>query len=318
MANTGYTINEGIQQIFTSGPSGIINSLVTSSYSNGSNTFGPTINFKQSFISGTVETLYPCDTAYNRYYLDPINCPISGCPQPILNSVVANCNPYNYTYSVNYNFISSSGFVPSSSIEFSTNSTFLTNTGSVTYDNTASTQLPVDVSGLPLLPTSTTPVYFRVLNRCIGSAISSYSNIISSSCVTPPTSSQSTVTTTNTNDINPGTQRLFRINGASGSLVNYSTNQISSGNNGGSIEMFDEFNVYYSIDAYDTRSGTIAIPSNGQISFTINYIANSTTEINATNKVSMVITFKDSSNTNILSPNGSMFIEDTYSGSNQQ
>ena len=312
MAKTGYTINQGIQQVFTSGPAGIINSLVTSSYSNGSTTFGPTINFKQSFVSGTVETLYPCDIAYDRYYLDPINCPISGCPQPILNSVVANCNPYNYTYSVSYNFISSSGFVPSSSIEFSTNSTFSTNTGSVTYDNTAATQLPVDVSGLPLLPLSTTLVYFRVLNRCVGSTISSYSNVISASCIPPPTSSQSTVTTTSTTSTFPGTEQIFRVNGASGSIVNYSTGQIDSGSNGGYIEMFDEFGAQYSIDAYAPRSGTITIPSIGQISLTINYVANTNIGTNTTNRISQVITFKDSSNTTILSPNGSMFIGDEY------
>tara|TARA_R110000772_G_scaffold66804_2_gene148597 strand:- start:1180 stop:2193 length:1014 start_codon:yes stop_codon:yes gene_type:complete len=183
MANTGYTINQGIQQVFTSGPAGIINSLVTSSYSNGSITFGPIVNYKESFVSGSVELLLPCATVFNRYYQDPFNCPVGGCPQPVLNSVVVNCNPYNYTYSVSYNFISSSGFVPTTKIEFSTNSSFSTNTGSVTYDNTQSTQLPIDVSGLSSLPLSTTPVYFRAKNNCIGPTTSSYSNVISAACV---------------------------------------------------------------------------------------------------------------------------------------
>ena len=312
MANTGYTINEGIEQVFTSGPVGIINSVVTSSYSNGSTTFGPAVNFKELFISGTVESLYPCAIVYDRYYLDPVNCPVSGCPQPLLNSVVANCDPYNYNYSVNYNFISSSGFVPTTKIEYSTTSNFSTNTGSVTYDNTQPSQLPVDVSGLEFPPVPQTLVYFRALNNCINDGLSTYSNILSASCNEPPPTQQSTVTTTSTNRTYPGTEQIFRIDGESGSIVNYSTGQIDSGSRGGVIEMFDEFGVQYPIDAYASRSGTIYIPSTGQISLTINYVANVNSTTNSTNRISQVITFKDSSNTTILSPNGSMFIGDEY------
>ena len=317
MANTGYTINEGIQQVFTSGPVGIINSLVTSSYSNGIATFGPAVDFKELFVSGTIESLYPCATVYNRYYLDPINCPVSGCPQPILNSVLANCDPYNYTYSVSYNFISSSGFVPTTKIEYSTTSNFSTNTGSVTYDNTQPSQLPVDVSGLPFPPVSQTLVYFRALNNCIGNGqppSSSYSNIISASCAAPPPTQRPTVTVTNNNETFPGNETIFRINGTQGYIVNYSTSQVNSGANGAYIEMFDQFGVQYTIDAYNTRSGTITIPASGQISFTINYIANASTNSQINNVVSQILTFLDSSNSGKpLGPDGSIYLSDERS-----
>ena len=183
MANTGYIINKGIQQVFTSGPNGIINSLVTSSYSSGSTTFGTPVNFKQSFISGAIDYLSPCLNIYNRYYLDPINCPTNGCPPPILMSVTPNCNPYNYEYSITYDYISSSGYVPTTTIQYSTNISFMSNTGSVTYNNTLPTHLPINISDLPLQPLSSTLIYFRAFNSCSINTTSSYSNVISASCV---------------------------------------------------------------------------------------------------------------------------------------
>jgi hypothetical protein len=315
---TGYIINEGIDQVFTSGPAGILGTIVTSSYSNGSNTFGPSIDYNIQFISGTIDTITPCNVQYYRYYEDPILCSNSGCPQPILTSVTANCNPYNYAYSISYNFISSSEYVPSSSVEYSTSSDFSFNTGSQLYDNTQQIQLPVDISDLDLLPLPTTLVYFKVKNLCIDNISSSYSNVLSASCSSTPPAQRSTVTITDNNQTFPGSETIFRVNGSPGSVINYSTSQINSGLNGAYIEMFDQFGVQYSIDSYDTRSGTITIPSSGQMSLTINYVANGTNSPNS-NNVSMVLTFLDSSNTGEpLSPDGSMYLSDSYEGGSAQ
>jgi hypothetical protein len=186
MAKTGYVINKGIQQVFTSGP--FSGSLVTSSYSLNDNLVGPIIDTKISFISGTLDTLLPCSTTYTRYFLDPYNCPTSGCPQPImLSAAVQNCESYDYKYEVTYNFISASTYVPTTKIEYSTDSTFTTNTGSVTYSNTSSIHLPINVSGLSPTPIATSNVYFRAVNYCVGSISSSYSNIISASCISTTT-----------------------------------------------------------------------------------------------------------------------------------
>lgn len=184
MAKTGYVINQGIQQVFTSGP--FSGSLVTSSYSLNNSLVGPIIDTRQSFISGTLDIIYNCSSIYNRYFLDPYNCPTSGCPQPImLSATVQNCSSYDYKYEVVYNYVSSSAYVPTTKIEYSTTSDFSSNTGSVTYDNTLTTQLPINVSTLSPTPIATTLVYFRALNNCIGSLSSSYSNIISASCTLP-------------------------------------------------------------------------------------------------------------------------------------
>ena len=67
MAKTGYVINQGIQQVFTSGP--FSGSLVTSSYSLNNSLVGPIIDTRQSFISGTLDIIYNCSSIYNRYFL---------------------------------------------------------------------------------------------------------------------------------------------------------------------------------------------------------------------------------------------------------
>jgi hypothetical protein len=95
MANTGYLTSSGIQQVFTTGP--LSGSIVTSSYSVGSTFFGPTVDFKQSFISGTVDDIYPCSDVpqiFYRYYLDPL---CAACITPILISGTTECiDNYNF------------------------------------------------------------------------------------------------------------------------------------------------------------------------------------------------------------------------------
>lgn len=192
MANNGYISSSGINQIFTTGPYG--GSIVTSSYSSGNILLGPSIDFAQSFISGTVNELVVCNDIFERYYYDPINCPTGDCIAPIaLNAIVANCTNYNYKYYFYFN--SSSVAADYSTIEYSTFSDFSSNTGSLIITNSVGYTNPINVSNLGLLPIKTSNVYFRVFNSCSINGTSSYSNIVSASCQTspPPTTPTFTV-----------------------------------------------------------------------------------------------------------------------------
>lgn len=182
MAKTGYITSSGIQQVFTNGP--YSGSLVTSSYASGSTFFGPTVDFKQSFTSGTLDYLFPCaGLSYYRYYEDLINCPINNCSPPVLtNATPTSCEFYDNEYIVSYN--SSSATAVYTVVEYSTSETFI-RSGSVIYTNSISPQLPIDTSTLSRPPTAYTTVYFRAYNSCSSGATSSYSNIASASCSAP-------------------------------------------------------------------------------------------------------------------------------------
>ena len=181
MANNGYISSSGINQIFTTGP--YSGSIITSSYSNDSTLLGPTITFYQPFISGTVDNIEVCDSTFERYYYDPINCPLGDCLPPIaLHASALYCKKYDdYIYIFNFN--SGSVAADYSTIEYSTTSDFSSNTGSLVVTNSlANYTSSVNIGDLQLLPLKTTPVYFRVFNDCSISGTSSYSNIISTSC----------------------------------------------------------------------------------------------------------------------------------------
>lgn len=183
MANNGYISSSGINQVFTTGP--YAGSVVTSSYSSGSTLLGPIINFSESFISGTVDILSPCSALFQRYYYDPINCPIGNCLAPIaLSATVANCTNYDYKYYFYFN--SSSVAAEYSTIECSIFSDFSSNVGSLIVTNSIGYTNPIDISTLGLFPIKTSNVYFRVFNSCSISGTSNYSNIVSASCQTPP------------------------------------------------------------------------------------------------------------------------------------
>lgn len=192
MANNGYISSSGINQVFTTGP--YAGSVVTSSYSNSNTLSGPTINFAQSFIPGVIDELSTCNDTFQRYYYDPINCPIGNCLAPIaLSATVANCTNYDYNYYFYFN--SSSVAADYSTIEYSTFSDFSSNTGSLIVTNSVGYANPINVSNLGLLPIKTSNVYFRVFNSCSINGTSSYSNIVSASCQTspPPTTPTFTV-----------------------------------------------------------------------------------------------------------------------------
>jgi hypothetical protein len=192
MANTGYITSSGIDQIFTTGP--YSGSIVTSSYSSGSILLGPTITRYQAFISGTIDVIVPCTNPngnypiFERYYYDPIDCPMGDCLPPIItNTSVAFCDIQDdYTYILSFNSGSTNALY--STLEYSTVSNFSSNTGSYIVTNSLNNYTSsIDISNLPLLPLKTTEVYFRVFNSCSLGGTSSYSPITSASCqVTPP------------------------------------------------------------------------------------------------------------------------------------
>lgn len=193
MANNGYISSSGIDQVFTTGP--YTGAIVTSSYSSGSTLLGPTITFYQPFISESRDVIVPCTDpsgnypVFQRWYYDPINCPIGNCLAPtIISAAVRNCNRADdYRYWLFFDSGSTSAIY--STIEYSTVSDFSFNTSSLVVTNSLSTYTSsINVGNLPLLPLKSTPVYFRVFNSC-SLGLSSYSSIVSASCqIAPPPS----------------------------------------------------------------------------------------------------------------------------------
>jgi hypothetical protein len=189
--NTGYVSSSGIQQTFNSGP--YSGSTVTSSYFNGTTLFGPTLNFIQLFISGTIDDLTNCDgSPYPRYYQDTTQCPPPGtCTTPILLTAnpVNFCNQTDWTssYTVTYNSGSSSATYTvvqySLTGNFRDNNAFQTkiitnpSSGSLTINTVTDTGIytsPIDI------------VSFRAYNSCSSGVTSSFSNIITASCPEEP------------------------------------------------------------------------------------------------------------------------------------
>lgn len=231
MANNGYISSSGINQIFTTGP--YKGSVVTSSYSNDNTLSGPIINFAQSFIPGVIDELSTCNDTFQRYYYDPINCPIGNCLAPIaLNATVANCTNYDYKYYFYFN--SSSVAADYSIIEYSTFSDFSSNTGSLIVTNSVGYANPINVSNLGLLPIKTSNVYFRVFNSCSINGTSSYSNIVSASCKTSPPPTTPTFTVRLKNSIVGSNNALYyTYNGTEyvlfgGNTVNLTITTLSS------------------------------------------------------------------------------------------
>jgi hypothetical protein len=194
MANTGYLTSSGIQQVFTTGP--LSGSEVTSSYSVGSTFFGPTLNFKQQFISGVIDDIYPCSNTpqiFERYYLEP-SC--ASCITPILYSGTTFCEDflYDFTYTIDRGIVNASNS-PYTVIYYSTSPTFTSNTGSyINNNNINSSSISINVSSslTSPIPSRITPIYFKAFNSCSAVLSSSFSNTLIVSCskyIPTPTSS---------------------------------------------------------------------------------------------------------------------------------
>ena len=192
--NTGYVSSSGIQQVFASGP--YSNSVVTSSYSNGTTLFGPTVNFTQLFISGTRDFILPCNynnaPGYYIYYQDDIQCPPPAfCTPPTLLTAnpVNFCNqtPWTSSYTVTYDSGSSSA--TRTVIQYTTRATFPVNplSQSKIITNPSSGSLTIDFlaeTGRSTFPENI--VSFRAYNSCSSGITSSWSNIITASCPSEP------------------------------------------------------------------------------------------------------------------------------------
>ena len=227
MANTGYLTSSGIQQVFTTGPSS--GSIVTSSYSVGSTFFGPTVDFKQSFISGTVDDIVPCSNTpqvFERYYLDPL---CAACITPILISGSTECIiDYNFNYFITRNSVDSSS-IPSTILYWSTSPDFSFNTGSLFLDNSIDGEnLIINVSSslTTPIPNRSTPVYFKAYNSCSAVLSSSFSNTLTVFCSrSTPTSSYSNFTLDIKNSFIGATSIQYTYDGLD---YNISLNQSSS------------------------------------------------------------------------------------------
>jgi hypothetical protein len=189
--NTGFISSSGIQQNFTTGP--YSGSIVTSSYSNGTTLYGPTVNYKQLFISGAIEIIMPCGTKFNRYYSDLTVCPPGGCFAPVLvTASPINCTTnWTSSYAVTYN--SSSALATKTIIEYSYNSNF---SPKVTHsiNNASPTMLPFYTwNDFAVFNSPDQIMYFRAYNSCSIGTTSSYSNVLTASCNIPPISSAFTL-----------------------------------------------------------------------------------------------------------------------------
>lgn len=297
MTNTGFITSSGIQQVFTSGP--FLGSVVSSSYISGGIAFGPSINFNQNFISGSVDILSPCTTIFQRHYQDLVACPPNGCTPPTLTRAFIYCDPYDYKYSVPYN--SGSSTATYTVMEYSTSKNFLSNTSSVTYNNSSPSLLPINVSDLLYLPTAYTPLYFRARNYCSNGATSSYSNVVFAPICDAPAPIPTTMTL---NYISPPEYRvqehIYTIEGEVGTRIDFSTSNLNNGNGyeGGIIYLTDlATNNTFNLSFITPTSGFWVIPQTGNIQFSITYYA--IDPINTTfNCVGMDITFLDLANSN--------------------
>ena len=229
MANTGYLTSSGIQQVFTTGP--LSGSVVTSSYSIGSTFLGPTVDFKQSFISGTIDDITPCDNniqIFQRYYLEPL---CAECITPILYSGTTSCDigDYDWIYNIDRGIIDSSS-IPYTVVYYSTSPTFTSNTGSYIQDNSLNnSNISINVSSSLTSPTTTriTPVYFKAFNSCSADLSSSFSNTLSIFCSdVPPTSSyEPFILKIKNSFLESGTSIQYTIDGSN---YNLTTNTSSS------------------------------------------------------------------------------------------
>jgi hypothetical protein len=192
--NTGYISSSGIQQVFTTGP--FSGSLVTSSYSNGSNLFGPKVNFTASFISGSsedtgsVNVLSSCfSTPFYRYYQDTASCPISGCFAPTITSITPeNCSVMGWESEYSITYDSASANSTYTIIEYGPYENFSEYATHI-YTNSSPIILPLnyyDDTGTTVQPNDI--MYFRAYNSCSNGATSSYSEIITAACefIEPP------------------------------------------------------------------------------------------------------------------------------------
>lgn len=191
--NTGYVSSSGIRQEWDYNPPSLLSGVVvTSSYSNaaGNIFFGPTVNFNQNFISGTLDTITPClsGKTYSRYTQNTALCAVSGCFAPTLISAApVTCDPETWQaqYTLTYN--SSSANASYTVVQYGPFPDFSYYATRI-INNSLPFTLPLnyfsDGNGTFTEPYDT--IYFRAYNSCSNGSTSSYSNEITTSCEAPP------------------------------------------------------------------------------------------------------------------------------------
>jgi hypothetical protein len=276
--STGYVSSSAIQQNFISGP--YSGSLVTSSYSNGTNLNGPVIDFKQLFISGTVDYILPCqDLSYYRILYNPILCPPGGCAIPILTTATpTDCNNFNGNYNVLYNSGSTNAIY--TYIQYSTDPTFSSNITASIITNSSPLILPINVNNLPFPPSSYyTSVFFRAYNSCSsGFGTSSFSNILSADCIEPPSPTYE-----------PFTVQIKNFSGITIKYINpITSNIISVVNNRSSSFNFSEETTSTQI-AIQGVSGIQDPNPNGYYDYTINVSSSQAVDCNVATTVSPLL-----------------------------
>ena len=196
---TTYQSSSAINQKFTSGP---IGAPVDRSFSNTlGQLFGPSVNFEKKFVSGSdaqegqpgydpnaVNSIPDCNgNYYNRIFENPTLCPPGKCTIPTLTSAAlsSSCTSiYDYKYNITYN--SGSSDAKFTKIEYSIASNF-TNKATSSINNELLSRPPINISNLTSPPLNGyTTVYFRAFNECSNGNTSSYSNVLTASCIAPP------------------------------------------------------------------------------------------------------------------------------------
>lgn len=173
MAKTGFIINSGIKQIFTTGPS--TGNSVVNGYAINGVLQGPTVNYNQSFVEGSTETVSAGGQIWRRKFEDQTVCAVD-CNAPNFTSVIPNCNTNIFTLtSTNVN----TAISPNTRIEVSINN-FNTILATFNRSNTTGNNVySIDLSGLGII--RGTLINFRLVNLCNG-ANSQPSIIINATC----------------------------------------------------------------------------------------------------------------------------------------
>lgn len=178
MPKSGFVIHSGIKQVFTTGPS--TGNTVVNGYAINGALQGPTVNYAQSFVAGTLDTINAGSQVWRRRYVDQTQC-AQDCNAPILDSVTTNCTTMVFTL-VNKGV--NATLSPSTRVEVSLFSNFSTILGNSIKNNTnGDNTYALSLSSFNIV--SNTPVYFRLINLCGSeSNIESVpSNVIEATCV---------------------------------------------------------------------------------------------------------------------------------------
>lgn len=174
MAKTGFVIHNGIKQIFTSGPSS--GNPVVNGYAINGTLQGPTVNYAQSFVVNSLETISAGGRVWVRKEEDQTKC-APDCNAPTVSTLVKDCSTNIFTVtSTNVNATNS----PNTRIEVSTDN-FATILSTFNRSNSNGTNnYNIDLSNSGIVRGTT--IYFRLVNLCSPTLSSSPSSIVSGSC----------------------------------------------------------------------------------------------------------------------------------------